>query len=245
MNLIADIGNNSAKFFLFNNDQIILHTRKVENPFGIIREWKEQYSIEHAIVSSVIDLSDEQKEAFNTLGCRILWFDSNVPTPLKINYRTPWTLGSDRLAAAVGAWLQKPGYNILVIDAGSAVTIDFVDRNGVYHGGNSAPGIRMRLKALHQFTGRLPYIEKEGDTPVLGYDTTTAIRSGVIRGLAHEIDGYIEDARTKYGDVAVFLTGGDESPLKDFIGNNIFTDRHLVAKGLNRILQNYDEQNNE
>lgn len=240
MNLIADIGNNSAKFFLFSGKQMILHTRITGNNYGIIGEWREQYGIERAIVSSVIDLAEEQKMHFTALDCPLLWFNSTADTPLDIAYRTPGTLGSDRLAAAVGAWDIQPGKNLLVIDAGSAITIDFVSRDGTYHGGNIAPGIKMRLKALHQFTGRLPMVEKEGDTPTFGYDTETAIRSGVLKGIAHEIDGYIEETRSKYGDIFVFLTGGDENSLKNMIKSRIFADKYLVARGLNRILQNYE-----
>jgi type III pantothenate kinase len=116
------------------------------------------------------------------------------------------------------------------------MTVDFVDRNGHYLGGNIAPGIRMRLKALHEFTARLPLIEKEGETPAIGHDTETAIRSGVTNGICHEIEGYINFFKEKYGDVLVFLTGGDEKTLKNRIKSCIFADKYLVAKGLNRIL---------
>ena len=97
----------------------------------------------------------------------------------------------------------------------------------------------MRLKALHHFTGRLPNVGIEGPTPSLGYDTETAIRSGVIHGICHEIDGYINETREKYGEVFVFLTGGDEKTLINNIKNRIFADKFLVAKGLNRILKAY------
>ena len=240
LNLIADIGNNSAKFFLFNGEQMLLHTRRNDASYGVISEWNEQFGIDRIIVSTVIDLTEEQKNEFQSVGCPVLWFNSTISTPLKVEYATPHTLGSDRIAAAVGAWNERPCNNILVIDAGSAITIDFVTRQGIYKGGNIAPGIKMRLKALHEFTGRLPLIEKEGDTPAFGYDTETAIRSGVISGICHEIDGYINEFKEKYGDVLVFLTGGDEKTLKNRIKNRIFADKYLVAKGLNRILQNYE-----
>lgn len=240
MNLIADIGNNSAKFFLFQDNQLILHTRRTDNSFDVIKEWDNTYGIQKAIVSSVINLSDEQKNAFTQLFCPIIWFDSSVMTPLEIDYKTPETLGSDRLAAAVGAWNEKPNCNLLIIDAGSAITIDFVEKTGIYRGGNIAPGIKMRLRSLHEYTGRLPKIEKEGETPILGKDTETAIRSGVIRGICHEIDGYINEFSQRFGELYVFLTGGDEISLKNSIKNRIFADKYLVAKGLNRILNEYD-----
>lgn len=236
MNLITDIGNNSTKFYLFNGEQLILHTRKSGTSYDIIAEWTSQFGIEKAIVSTVVDLDDRQREQFAAIGSPVMWFDSKTATPLEIEYKTPQTLGSDRIAAAVGAWNEKPGCNLLVIDAGSAITIDFVSKDGIYKGGNIAPGIKMRLKALHEYTGRLPMIDKEGETPQFGHDTETAIRSGVIKGICHEIEGYINETREKYGDVLVFLTGGDEKALKNHLKNRIFADKYLVAKGLNRIL---------
>ena len=242
MNLIIDIGNNSAKFFLFKGEQLILHTRKSNSSFDVIDEWNRLYNIEKAIISSVIVETPELSEAISGLQCPVIRFSNSMPLPLEINYRTPHTLGSDRIAAAVGAWNEAPGRNMLVIDAGSAITIDFVGKDGKYNGGNIAPGIKMRLKALHEYTSRLPMVEKDGDTPTMGYDTETAIRSGVINGICHEIEGYINEFKQKYCDVLVFLTGGDEKPLKNRIKSCIFADKYLVAKGLNRILLDYGNE---
>ena len=239
MNLIIDIGNNSAKFFLFQGEQIILHTRKENSSFDVIDEWNRLYDIDKVIVSSVITESQSLLDEISKLQCPVIRFDKSTPLPLEVNYRTPGTLGSDRIAAAVGAWGEAPGRNILVIDAGSAITIDFVGKDGKYNGGNISPGIKMRLRALHEYTDRLPMVEKEGDIPTIGYDTETAIRSGVINGVCHEIEGYINEFKQKYCDVLVFLTGGDEKPLKNRIKSCIFADKYLVAKGLNRILNDY------
>ena len=239
MNLIIDIGNNSAKFFLFQGEQIILHTRKENSSFDVIDEWNKLYDIDKVIVSSVITDCESLLDEISKLQCPVIRFDKSTPLPLEVNYRTPGTLGSDRIAAAVGAWGEAPGRNILVIDAGSAITIDCVGKDGKYNGGNIAPGIKMRLRALHEYTDRLPMVEKEGDIPAIGYDTETAIRSGVINGVCHEIEGYINEFKQKYCDVLVFLTGGDEKPLKNRIKSCIFADKYLVAKGLNRILNDY------
>ena len=242
LNLIIDIGNNSAKFFLFKGEQLILHTRKSNSSFDVIGEWNRLYDIEKAIISSVIADTPKLSEAISGLQCPVVRFSNSMSLPLEICYRTPHTLGSDRIAAAVGAWNEAPGRNMLVIDAGSAITIDFVGKDGKYNGGNIAPGIKMRLKALHEYTSRLPMIEKEGDIPTIGYDTETAIRSGVINGICHEIEGYINEFKQKYCDVLVFLTGGDEKPLKNRIKSCIFADKYLVAKGLNRILLDYGNE---
>ena len=239
MNLIIDIGNNSAKFFLFQGEQIILHTRKENSSCDVLDEWNRLYDIDKVIVSSVITDSESLLDEISRLQCPVIRFDKSTPLPLEVNYRTPHTLGGDRIAAAVGAWCEAPGSNILVIDAGSAITIDFVSKDGKYNGGNIAPGIKMRLRALHEYTDRLPMVEKDGETPAIGYDTETAIRSGVINGICHEIEGYINEFKQKYCDVLVFLTGGDEKPLKNRIKSCIFADKYLVAKGLNRILNDY------
>ena len=240
MNFVADIGNNSAKFFLFKDEQMLLHTRKSDGNFDILEEWAKEFTVKRIIISSVIEMNEEQINMFKVFGCPIVWFNNSTPCPLKIKYGTPGTLGPDRIAAAVGAWSKSPGRNILVIDAGSAITYDIVDNKGNFLGGNIAPGIKMRLRSLHEFTDRLPMVVKDGDIPFIGYDTETAIRSGVITGICHEIEGYIRAAREKFGEVFVFLTGGDGISLKNNIKSSIFADKFLVAKGLNRILLKYD-----
>ena len=170
------------------------------------------------------------------LPCPLVRFTSETPTPLRNLYRTPSTLGADRLAAAVGAWSLCPGHPLLIIDAGSCITFDFVAADGAYIGGNIAPGVHARLKCIDDYFPRLPLVEAEGPTPELGYDTETAIRSGVIEGMRHEIQGYIGHLKGKYADLLVFLTGGDELNFADTIKSGIFADQFLVPRGLNHIL---------
>ena len=240
MNLIIDIGNNSAKYFIFAGNSIVLHGRRPNDSLGFAQEYISQYAIDKVIVSSVVAISDGDMEFLDSLGPKVVWFTSSTPTPIKLEYRTPQTLGTDRIAALAGAHSQAPGRDILVIDAGSAITIDFADASGTFKGGNISPGVKMRLNALHSFTSRLPLVDKEGEIPALGYNTETAIRSGVIRGICHEIEGYINGIRAKHPDVFVFLTGGDEKILINNIKSRIFADRFLTAKGLNMILENID-----
>ena len=235
--LIIDIGNNSTKYFLFGKESIILHGRRAVGSFDFINEYARQFDVDGIIVSSVVSLDNDAKELINRACEHVIWVDNNTPMPIEIDYRTPKTLGSDRLAAAIGAMEQAPGRNILVIDAGSAITIDLIDSKGHFRGGNISPGVRMRLTALHQYTSRLPQVDKEGEIPTFGYDTETAIRSGVIRGICHEIEGYIAEIKEVFPDVLVFLTGGDEKMLIDKIKSPIFADKYLVAKGLNKILK--------
>ena len=143
------------------------------------------------------------------------------------------------MAAVVAANEQFPGRDILVIDAGTCITYEFIDSQGQYHGGNISPGLQMRFKALHQFTGRLPLVAPQGCTPALGKDTETAMRAGVWKGIEYEISGYITAMKHKYPEVLVFLTGGDDFSFDTNVKSVIFADRFLVLKGLNRIL-NYN-----
>lgn len=161
----------------------------------------------------------------------------DTPVPLANAYSTPATLGMDRMAAAVGAWSMAQGQNILVVDSGTAVTYDFVDASGVYRGGNIAPGIRLRLKSLHEHTGVLPLVEARGVTPMLGTDTETALRSGAVTGVRNEISGYITELESKCGMLSVFLTGGD-AEFFDIKGkSSTFVVPNLVLIGLERIYE--------
>ena len=103
MNFVADIGNNSAKFFLFKDEQMLLHTRKSDGNFDILEEWAKEFTVKRIIISSVIEMNEEQINMFKVFGCPIVWFNNSTPCPLKIKYGTPGTLGPDRIAAAVGA----------------------------------------------------------------------------------------------------------------------------------------------
>lgn len=240
MNLIIDIGNSSCKAALFDGTTLLQIHKGSNRRIEILDRWYAEYSIDRAIISSVIELTDEIVAQLQALPCSCVRFSTSMPLPVKLLYKTPETLGVDRLAAVIGAQAEAPGKDILVIDAGSAITYDFLDAQGNYHGGNIAPGLAMRLRALHEHTGKLPLVKADGDTPALGYNTETAIRSGVIRGIRYEIDGYIAELRDKYPSVLIFLTGGDEKSLIYNVKNCIFADEFLVLKGLNRILINND-----
>ncbi|MBO4561653.1 MAG: type III pantothenate kinase [Bacteroidaceae bacterium] len=182
---------------------------------------------------AVRETGSDMRGWMESLGLRQLTF--NTPVPLKNEYSTPATLGMDRMAAAVGAWSMAPGQNILVVDAGTAVTFDFVSAAGVYCGGNIAPGIGLRLSSLHEHTGQLPVVNPKGATPLLGNDTESAMRSGAVVGIRNEISGYITELTLRYGPLSVFLTGGD-AEFFDIKGkSSTFVVPNLVLKGLERI----------
>lgn len=236
-NLIIDIGNSSAKAAIFEGNNLLAHTRAehTELPSLLAHKTKE-CPIRHAIVSTVIPLDETLTKAIETLPCPCLQMSTSLKMPFRITYKTPETLGPDRLAAVAGAWSQKPGQDLLIIDMGTAITYDLLTAEGTHLGGNISPGIGMRLKALNHFTGKLPLVKKEGERVVLGNTTETAIREGVLQGVDWEIEGYIRTYTLKYPKLLTFLTGGNAFLLGNQTKSRIFADDLLVLKGLNCIL---------
>ena len=236
MNLILDIGNTSTKVAIFDGREkvISLRTRifsceKLEKILG-------KYSLEKAIVSTVrytpefvIDLATH-----GIPDVHILSYKSKLP--FRNEYETPETLGPDRIAAVAGANLAFPGKKVLIIDAGSAVTFDFLSGKK-YKGGNISPGLSMRFRALHKFTGRLPLVSTTQKFCSPGKNTIEAITAGVTNGLIYEINEYIRTFQEKYVDLKVILTGGDSGYLKDRLNYKVTYMPDIVLDGLNYILE--------
>jgi type III pantothenate kinase len=171
--------------------------------------------------------------------------DERTPLPIKVQYQTPQTLGKDRLAAVVGASFLQPEKDILVIDAGTAITYELIEASGIYLGGNISPGMSIRFKALNHFTGKLPLVQEEKEeVPLIGFSTKTAIQAGVVKGIIYEMDGYINELRSRYPELLVFLTGGHSFYFERRLKNTIFANINLVLTGLNRILE-YNVENKE
>ena len=241
MNLIIDIGNTVAKLAVFDDDNLLEVFYDSNQTLESLPAVCGKYPLSRAVVATVIELNETVENRLKSLPVPLLQLDSTTPLPIKNLYETPQTLGYDRIAAVVGAYQIFPGRDILVIDAGTCITYEFIDSLGQYHGGNISPGVQMRFKALHQFTSKLPLISAEGRMTQLGKNTETAIRMGVLQGVEYEMLGYIETMRHKYPELLVFLTGGDEFSFDTNLKSIIFADRFLVLKGLNRIL-NYNER---
>lgn len=235
MNLIIDQGNTKNKIALFDGGRLIRIFQTAGLNEAVLRPVIEKFRPQAGILCTVT----KEDSAVNVFLSDALpaFYEMNhrLPLPLAIDYRTPQTLGMDRIAAAAGARKQKPGTNLLIIDVGTAITFDFVTSKGVYKGGNISPGPNLRFKALHQFTGKLPLINESGDTPALGYDTETAIRSGVMGGIVRELDAYIMEYEKSH-NVFTFLTGGYAFYFESKLKSAIFADGNLVLKGLNEIL---------
>ncbi len=241
MNLVIDIGNTVAKLALFEGDTPVEVIHTSNHTLEALPTICSKGKIEEAIVASVIDLTPEARARLEALTVPLLWLDGLTPVPVENLYETPRTLGADRLAAVVGAVTRFPGRDILVIDAGTCITYEFIDAAGRYHGGNISPGVEMRFKALHGFTDRLPLVPREGRRLPLGKDTESAIREGVMQGVAYEIKGYVTTMRHKYPKLLVFLTGGEDISFETNVKIGIFADKFLVLAGLNTIL-NYNIQ---
>ena len=235
--LIIDIGNSSAKVALFEGDTLAEHIHAEHDKLPqLLIEKAGDSSIQRAIVSSVIPLGEAIENAIASLPFPCLRMSAQLKMPFRIAYKTPNTLGPDRLAAIVGAWAQQPEHDLLVIDSGTAITYDILTSDGIYRGGNISPGIEMRFKALNHYTGKLPLINKEGERVEIGESTETAIREGILQGVDYEIEGYRQTYTLKYPKHFVFLTGGNAILLDNRVKSRTFVDNLLVVKGLNRIL---------
>jgi len=242
VNLIIDIGNTCAKAVCFSNGNIVEEVRFDRGEEAKLVGLCRRYSFKRGILSTVSTLNYELAEVITALPFPVMTLKSGeTPVPIKNLYATPLTLGTDRLAAAVGANCLQPGRNVLIIDIGTCITVDLGSAAGEYLGGNISLGPTMRLKALHDYTSRLPLVERSGSVEDIGTTTETAIRSGVAHGIQFEIEGYVKSFSAKYPELLVYLTGGVHVDLHFPEKMRIFANNFIVPIGLNRIL----EYNNE
>jgi type III pantothenate kinase len=164
--------------------------------------------------------------------------DAKTPIPLKNEYATPNTLGADRIAGAVGAWTIAGKKDVLLLDAGTCINYECVLDN-TYKGGAIAPGLEMRLRAMHEFTGKLPQLElTEALIELTGDSTSNCMLSGCVWGMVHEMNGIAETYKSRYPSIRVILTGGDAAYLGKYLKNSIFAPhKEVVIVGLLEILK--------
>jgi type III pantothenate kinase len=238
MNLLADIGNSRIKVAVSDAKEIIWSTVMESITIQDLQAISEKYTIHRGIVSSVRKENEDIFNLFRESVPRCIVFDENTKLPVKNSYKTPETLGKDRLAAAIGANFLFPDKNILIIDAGTAITYDIITDKAEYLGGNIAPGLSMRFKALNTFTDKLPLFKPREEFTETGTDTENAIISGVQMGILYEIEGYIRHYTSVYpSNLQVVLTGGDSIFFEKRLKNCIFADSNIILLGLNRILE--------
>lgn len=229
--LCFDFGNTRLKCGVFELDifkeDILLPDDKV----ATIEKVLEQYQPQNTILSSVI----KHNEAIESILAANTFFHK-LSHHSKVNFSTavgkPETIGADRLALIAAAVHYYPNKNNLVIGLGSCITYNFVNQYNQFLGGAISPGMEMRFKTMHDHTALLPLVQKDWNFPVIGYDTKTNLQSGVIAGIAYEIDGFIDYYASKYGNFNVVLTGGDSAYFAGQLKNKIFADLNFLFKGL-------------
>lgn len=233
MNLVIDYGNSTGKVGIFEEDKLrekLVFSKSVE-----LESFIKNYSGKNIIISSVnTDVEMIAGWANHFSNCFIL--STSLPLPVTNRYSTSKTLGVDRLAAVCGARQLYPGENCLVIDAGTCITYDFIDRDGNYFGGGISPGLKMRFQAMHTFTARLPLTGPVDNPPLVGDSTITCMQSGVVYGMTDEIDGIIRRYFDKFAELKVILCGGDTPFFENKLKASIFASPELVLSGLNSIL---------
>ncbi|SRX54379.1 type III pantothenate kinase [Aequorivita sp. CIP111184] len=238
MNLVIDVGNTLVKLGVFDAGKLKLKKTCIKNDFlRVLSEISEAFpDIKYALVSSVSNFTEHQisklQQRYN-----VSLLDHHTKVPFINKYETPQTLGVDRIALISAATEQYPKKNILVIDAGTCITYDFLSSENEYLGGAISPGISLRYKSLNTFTEKLPLLDAMNTQLLTGNSTTTSMHSGIINGVLYEMDGFIEAYKKKYNNLTVILTGGDAHFLLDSIKNDIFANSNFLLEGLNHILE--------
>lgn len=238
MNLIIDIGNTYVKLAVFAYNDILIkrsvtHENAPKFTKNILKDYPE---LKKAIISSV---RKEDKELIKILDNYLDLHKLTLKTklPFKNKYHTPKTLGVDRIALVSASVEKFPKNNVLIIDAGTCITYDFINERNHYLGGAISPGIRLRYHTLNNLTAKLPLLEAEYPEDLIGKSTDQSIHSGVINGILKEMDGVIDEYREKYQDLTVILTGGDADFLSKRLKNSIFANSNFLLEGLNFILE--------
>ena len=235
MNLIFDFGNTYQKVAVVVEGEIIHLISKYYVDLNTIREIENQFDFQNVILSSVVN-HDEVVESYLSDNYNFIRFSADIPIPLKNDYKTLHSLGSDRLACAVAAHSLYKENDVFVLQLGTCITSDFVTKEGVYLGGSISPGLDMRFASLHHFSAKLPLVEYRDIDFITGNSTEESILSGVINGVAAECNYLIEKYRKKYPFLKVILTGGNLKKIENTIKAEIVAFPNLVISGLDLIL---------
>lgn len=229
--LCFDFGNTRLKCAVFNDNEITEVVKLEDDSDKAIANLISRYHPDKALLSSVIN-HNPNMESLLAQACKFHKLTHHSELPVTTPVGKPETIGADRLALVVAASSLYPGMHNLVIGLGTAITYNFINKNREFIGGGISPGMEMRFRSLNTFTAKLPLVKKDWNFPLMGYDTRTNILSGVILGMAKEIDGMIDLYNEKYGNLNVLLTGGDSAYFAYHLKNKIFADFNLIFKGL-------------
>lgn len=231
-NLLIDIGNTSVKLALsqgVNITETVKSSREeiIKASSILIKD----HLIETAALSTVCGEDLLLEEYFKSISRRFIKVRGDIPLPFKNLYKTPATLGADRICALAAAKALFPSQECIIFDFGTAVTIDFLNKKGEYEGGNISLGMATRFKAINQYTKQLPLLSPSEEIMMKGDSTIQAVTSGIILGIMFEIEGYIK----KYPGHTVVFTGGDAIYFAKKMKSPIFVVYNLVLKGLAQI----------
>ncbi|SKB66319.1 type III pantothenate kinase [Daejeonella lutea] len=237
--LVIDIGNSRTKIATFDDQKLVSLNVLEELSEDKLQSYLKETPVQQSIISSVKDGIEDLEKVLVGQTDYIRFSAANAG--IDNQYKTPQTLGLDRLAGVVGAKALNPGKNCLVIDLGTCITYDAIDKDNVYRGGSISAGLKMRLRAMHDFTGRLPLVPLKEFDGLEGNDTETSMLSGVVNGTYLEIAGFIERYRSQYAELQVILCGGDANFFDTRFKNSIFahtlkTEPDLVLIGLNEVI---------
>jgi len=238
MNLVVDRGNTRIKIGLFKDHELI--KKESFHNLDELRNFIMSTRSDNILVSSVNGDPAEILSWSSSIGKRIS-LSSSLPLPIRVAYMTPDTLGMDRLAAVCGAHDLFPEKDCLIIDSGTCINYEFLDAQGIYHGGAISPGISMRFEAMHTFTARLPLVTANENIGIVGNTTETCMQSGVMNGVLEEVRGFIQQYQTIYSRLVVIMCGGDYPFFENKLKPSIFVAPELVLIGLNRILRYHVE----
>lgn len=234
MHLVIDIGNSLTKALFFDDEGQAGTLLTGPSDGKYIQELLDTSDATSVAVASVVNLDEEVLSMIKEK--RVLMVNARTPIPISNNYASQETLGIDRICAAVGANALFPSNTVLAIDMGTCITYELVTADGTYLGGSISPGLRMRFRALSEFTSKLPQLEPESASPLVGFDTTTSIRSGVQHGILLEVEGIINSYLQQYPDLKIVGTGGDFPFFASAFKRPIFADPILVLRGVHEIL---------
>jgi len=238
VSLCLDFGNTNWKGALFQGDRMaekfMLQQSNIHEELTRILNL---YAPTKVILSSVVNHERRIEDLIAKHATLYVLNSNDFRLPFLNAYGSPESLGHDRLALVAALSKFYPGEDSLVISVGSCVTYNFLAKNNAFRGGAISPGLEMRLRSLNEFTDKLPLISREGHVSLLGYDTETSLRSGVVMGIASEIDGMIERYESQYGRINAVLTGGDGAFFESRLKSKIFADSNFLFKGLYAILE--------
>lgn len=234
MKLILDVGNSLIKLAVFDSKLQIEHRtfKEKELKTSLSKVLKDYPNINFVVVSSVSTLKKNKIKKFFD-GYKLFFLDSKVRLPFNSLYETAETLGTDRIALVAAAHYTYPNQNVLIIDTGTCITYDFIDKNSNYHGGSISPGLMMRYKSLYQLTENLPNLNPTSPEYFIGNSTHSSIHTGVVLGAVTEIEGMVSKYKKEYPDLKVVVTGGDSNFLCKQFKISIFAISNFLMEGLN------------